>query len=357
MAERVRILLADSDEAAARAFMSGLRARGVETTAATDAAQVVNLARKEKPDVVVLNAALAGGSMLALKRLRSNVYTTHIPVIAIAPAGVLSKQMVAGGAQTCLPMPIDFEKLDATIRENLLQELDFTQAPKEELEAPERLQDLRDSGLLDTPPEKAFDALTRLAASLCGAPTALVSLVDKDRQFFKSQVGLAEPWAGERQTRLSHSFCQWVVAGKESLVVDDATQHPVLKSNLAVRDLGVVAYAGMPIHGRSGQAIGSFCAIDSKRRAWSDEELATLQDLARIAHAYVVLGEARRTREGVRNAGAAANLQTSAHVAGHAIAGAAHILRRHGEQLDGDRRADLLGIIEEQADFLVQCGR
>src|SRR5690242_20053531 len=107
---------------------------------------------------------------------------------------------------------------------------------------PSRIAVLKETGLLDSPPEAAFDRFTRLAARLLGLPVALVSLVDGERQFFKSALGLKEPWASRRETSLSHSFCQFVVRERARLVVTDARVHPALASNLAVRDLGVIAY-------------------------------------------------------------------------------------------------------------------
>ena len=90
----------------------------------------------------------------------------------------------------------------------------MTSNPRNALDSPGRLAALQASGLLDSPPEAAFDRLTHLAVLLLNAPVALVSLVDDRRQFFKSQVGLAEPWASARETPLTHSFCQYVVAPK-----------------------------------------------------------------------------------------------------------------------------------------------
>src|SRR4028118_1712752 len=113
-------------------------------------------------------------------------------------------------------------------------------------EHPTRLLALQRTGLLDSPAEDCFDRLTRLAAKVLRTPMALVSLVDADRQFFKSCVGLPEPWASARQTPLSHSFCQHAVASREPLVVEDARQHPLVKDNLAVRDPGVAASPGAP---------------------------------------------------------------------------------------------------------------
>jgi GAF domain-containing protein len=145
---------------------------------------------------------------------------------------------------------------------------------------PERLAALRATGLLDSPPEPGFDRLTALASEILGAPVALVSLVAEDRQFFKSCVGLPEPWSSRRETPLSHSFCQHVVASREPLVVEDARVHPVLRDNLAIRDLGVVAYLGIPLFDARGTALGSLCVIDSRPRAWSADDVRLLRDVA-----------------------------------------------------------------------------
>lgn len=146
------------------------------------------------------------------------------------------------------------------------------------LEASERA--LIGTGLLDTPPEEVFDRFTRLAAKIIGVPVVLMSLVDSTRQFFKSQTGLPEPWASLRGTPLSHSFCQHVVVTGQPLVVHDARQHGLLKDNLAIRDLSVVAYAGIPLTTPAGHTVGSFCAIDNKPRDWTADELEILRSLA-----------------------------------------------------------------------------
>lgn len=143
----------------------------------------------------------------------------------------------------------------------------------------ERLAVLARTGLPDSEAEPSYDRLVRLAAKFLGAPVAIVSLVDADRQFFKSCVGLPEPWAGRRETPLTHSFCQHVVTTREALVIDDARTDPLVKDNLAIPDLGVVAYLGIPLV-VNGHVIGSFCAIDSKPRVWSADDVAVLRDLA-----------------------------------------------------------------------------
>jgi GAF domain-containing protein len=152
--------------------------------------------------------------------------------------------------------------------------------PSAGLAAPERLSELHSTDLLDSPVEEAFDRFTRLLSRAVGVPVALVSLVDDERQFFKSAVGLAEPWASLRGTLLSHSFCQHVVAADSLLVVSDARSDPRVRGNLAIDDLSVVAYAGAPLRGPGGQVLGSLCAIDSRPRSWSADDLAVLEDLA-----------------------------------------------------------------------------
>ena len=93
----------------------------------------------------------------------------------------------------------------------------------------ERVAAVAKTALLDTPPEEAFDRLTRMAARLLGAPISLITLVTEDRQFFKSATGLPEPWASRRGSPLSHSFCRHVAASGEAMVVEDTRRHPLLQ--------------------------------------------------------------------------------------------------------------------------------
>ena len=145
---------------------------------------------------------------------------------------------------------------------------------------PARLAALQQCSIVHAPPEDAFDRLTRLVTRVLHVPVALVSLVAEDHQFFKSCIGLPEPWASQRRTPLTHSFCQHVVTSRAQLVVPDARQHLLVKDNAAITDLSVIAYAGVPLVTPEGFVLGSFCAIDIKPREWTDEELGILHDLA-----------------------------------------------------------------------------
>ena len=145
---------------------------------------------------------------------------------------------------------------------------------------PARLAALRSTGLLDSAPDPSFDRHVRLAAEVLDAPVALVSLIDADRQFLKSGIGVEEPWKSARETPISHSFCQHTVAQREPLVVNDAREHPVLKDNPAITEMGAIAYAGIPLIGADDHALGTLCVIDSRPRKWSKHQVALLNDLA-----------------------------------------------------------------------------
>ncbi|MET3889357.1 methyl-accepting chemotaxis protein [Bosea sp. OAE506] len=153
----------------------------------------------------------------------------------------------------------------------------------------ERLRALQRTGLLDSARDPAFDNLTRLAKDMLGVPVALISLVDADRQWFKSAEGLPEPWASRRETPLSHSFCKHVVESGKPFTVEEAVSHPLVKDNMAIPDIGVQAYLGMPLVLPGGVVIGSLCAIDSKPRQWTEDDHTLLRELARCVMAEVVI--------------------------------------------------------------------
>jgi diguanylate cyclase (GGDEF)-like protein len=155
-----------------------------------------------------------------------------------------------------------------------------------------RLQVLRATGLLDSPPDPEFDEITRLAAKMLKAPAVAVTLIDEHRAFTKSGFGLAEPI--QRDTPLSHSFCKHAVARRKTLVIPDARLDPLVMDNLAIRDFGVIAYAGVPLE-IDGEAIGAFCAIDGTARHWTRDEIEVLTLLARSVERMISLHLANET--------------------------------------------------------------
>ena len=149
----------------------------------------------------------------------------------------------------------------------------------EPLTSVQRLAALRETGL-DAASDQAFETFAGLVRRLLTVPVALVSLVDDERQFFPGAAGLGDPLDRDRQTPLTHSFCQHVVTSGKELVVTDTTGDPLLCANLAIPDLGVIGYAGMPLTDADGLVLGSLCAIDTVPRDWTDDELDILRDLA-----------------------------------------------------------------------------
>jgi GAF domain-containing protein len=160
--------------------------------------------------------------------------------------------------------------------------------PVPRLADPQRLHALAESGL-STNSDPDMEYFAQRARTLLGVPVALVSLVEADQQVFPGMVGLPEPWASKRCTPLSHSFCQHVVLTAEPLVITDARDEPRVRENLAIPDLGVVAYAGMPLTDVDGQVLGSLCAIDVRARVWTAAELDALADLARACSTTIRL--------------------------------------------------------------------
>jgi PAS domain S-box-containing protein len=153
---------------------------------------------------------------------------------------------------------------------------------------PGRLEALRQTNLLDTATEEAFDRLARLAARLLRAPIALVTLVDQDRQFLKACLGVPEPWASARQLPLSHSLCQRLLVTGQPLVIGDARGDPLARGNQAVVEFGVAAYLGIPLR-FAGQVLGSLCVADRQPRSWTDDDVALLADVAGLVMTEIEL--------------------------------------------------------------------
>jgi signal transduction histidine kinase len=158
---------------------------------------------------------------------------------------------------------------------------------------PRRLESVRATGLLDTPPEEVFDAQTRIAARLMGAPATFISLVDADRDFYKSCFGFSEPLSITRELH-GRTFCHYALVSEGPLVIHDTLAEPAFREVPTVVSLGVRAYLGVPMRTRDGFAVGSFCAIDFAPRAWSAEDVELLTTLAAAAMREVELRIALR---------------------------------------------------------------
>ena len=140
-----------------------------------------------------------------------------------------------------------------------------------------RLAELRRLAIMDTSEEQAFDDLTRMAASLCGTPIALITLVDDKRQWFKSRLGLQAT-----ETPREMAFCAHAIQTPDvPFVVRDATQDERFVANpLVTGDPNIRFYAGAPLVSTNGQALGTLCVIDRTPRDVTPEQLEELQFMA-----------------------------------------------------------------------------
>lgn len=155
----------------------------------------------------------------------------------------------------------------------------------------QRLAVLREYDLLDTPPEAALDELAELAACICEAPVALISLIDEERQWFKSRVRF-EP----AETARDISFCGYTILERELFIVPDARLDPRFCDNpLVTGETGIRFYAGAPLFTPGGHALGTLCVIDHEPREIHPDHQQALRILSRQVMAQFELR--RRTRE------------------------------------------------------------
>lgn len=333
------ILIVQPDAVSVRSLTSALEKDGWRVHAAAEVHAAFQHARQTKPGAVVIRSDVPGGGGLALvQKLRGSAHTALITVIVLLDGSPREKhEYQRWGVHACLDCPVD----DAAVIQALYKPAEplttSPNAPVAILERPSRMKALERSGLLDSPPEELFDRVTRLAATLLEVPTVLMTIVDRQRQFFKSQVGLPEPVARARETPLSYSFCQWVVADDAALIVADTRQHPLLRLNPSTTEMGVLAYAGIPIRAGDVEPIGTLCAFDSKPRLWSDAELSSLRNAAAVIEGIVALRQVSRLApicwEESREVAAAG---------GRAVASGVRLLQDFGSRMSDVQRRELL---------------
>lgn len=151
----------------------------------------------------------------------------------------------------------------------------------------QRLEAVRSYQLLDTLPEKDFDNITALAASICEVPISLVTLMDADRNFLKSYYGL-----NFNESPRNTSFCGHAILGDKSLfIVEDARKDPRFENNPLVKDMQAIFYAGVRLVNSDGYPLGTLCVFDTKPRTLSKSQKNALVSLA---YQVVNLFEARK---------------------------------------------------------------
>ncbi|MDX2063134.1 MAG: GAF domain-containing protein [Bacteroidia bacterium] len=147
----------------------------------------------------------------------------------------------------------------------------------------DRLAELKKLCILDTLPEVEYTTIVHLAASLCGAPTALITLLDEHRQWFKARVGMEHP-----ETERIFAFCQYTLSEHDYFCVPNALLDERFANNpLVTAEQGIRFYLGIPLVGPSQHALGALCVIDSVPRTPDPAHIAQLQLLARLTVRFV----------------------------------------------------------------------
>jgi predicted PurR-regulated permease PerM/methylmalonyl-CoA mutase cobalamin-binding subunit len=191
------------------------------------------------------------------EKLRERLRGAHVSDVAVSLVDAVQRvyKMTAAITDAMLPAP---------------------KPPNEE----ERLAELNGLNLLDTPSEADFDRVTERLTKLFKVPIALITLIDKNRQWFKSQAGLPADLAKARSTSRDVSLCGHVVANDEVLIVRDLARDPRFANNPFVKDHGLRFYAGVPLRGPNGFPIGSLCILDTKPRELTRQEQELLKMIA-----------------------------------------------------------------------------
>jgi DNA-binding response OmpR family regulator len=274
------VLMGVSDAGLALVLMEAARVEGVRTTHALDAASTVRMAKSARPGLILLEDKPAGIDGLSVcRRLRSeqDLHLRETPIVMVAGRERTSEGMAAGVTQWLItPFSVQYARaqIQAWLWRSACRWIRAALPADEE----KRLTALRELSILDTQSEERFDRITRVAAAVGDVPIVLVSLVNHDRQWFKSCHGL-----GVTETSRELSFCAHVVLSRAPLIVPDTLLDDRFADNpLVTGEPRVRFYAGFPIFYTDGSCLGTLCLIDTRPRQFPAATLQRFEDLASL---------------------------------------------------------------------------
>ena len=274
------------DELAGAMLSQLLRQQGFEAeNAAADlgADALVDLAVKIAPEAVAISV-VAPSTLIQARhltaRLRDRLPGVRIMVglwrAADKLANAEQRLRASGGDEIATSLAEAVVQL-AKFAAPIADETAAASLPKNE---EQRLAELESLNLLDSAPDKLFDRITVKMAKVFQVPIVLATFIDRDRQWFKSQVGLPEDLARERCTPRAVSLCGHVVANDSAVVVEDRARDRRFANNPLLKSRGLRFYASVPLRGPSGLPIGSLCLLDTKPRKFSEQERRLLETFA-----------------------------------------------------------------------------
>jgi ribonuclease BN (tRNA processing enzyme)/DNA-binding response OmpR family regulator len=274
------VVIGAADPTLAALLSGAVRTDGFHATLSQSSQDAVSLVEAERPSLVLLeHSPGAIDGIVACRAIR------QLPIADAANLPIVLLQTGrdhAWGQEPCvterLEAPFSSAYVQARVRAWMLRQACRWQraelAPNEE----QRLANLRKLDILDTPPEERFDRLTRLAAAVFEVPIALITLVDRDRQWFKSHYGLEL-----QETHRDLSFCAHAILGDDVIVVQDTQLDSRFADNPAVTsEPHVRFYAGFPIRDAADLCLGTLCLIDRRPRDLDPAKLGLLRDLGRL---------------------------------------------------------------------------
>jgi hypothetical protein len=256
------------------------KADGIPSVSEVGMEQLKEAVRDGRPSLIFLGDALGDPiTFCAEIRALSGEEAKETPIIIVANQSQVPADInEAAGVTDWLSRPYSLQYARSRMRAWLMRSmLRWRKAPLPPDEE-DRLASVYRLGLLDTKPEERFDRHTRIAAAAFGAPIALVTLIDRERQWYKAHHGLEFT-----ETSRDMGFCSHAILQDEPLVVNDALRDDRFADNPAVvGDPHVRFYAGIPLHASDGARVGAFCIVDSKPRSMSDAQLSMLKEMARL---------------------------------------------------------------------------
>jgi phosphoribosyl 1,2-cyclic phosphodiesterase/DNA-binding response OmpR family regulator len=282
------VLLGIADPALYDELQRVLHTDGIRVLRANSSSSVVRLVQADEPSLILLERHLHGVDSLetcAEIRRSSSANCVEVPIVIIAAQEEVEAG-IAAGATDWLIKPFSTLYARTRMRAWLMRVACHWVLPRQAEDEDQRLAALRRLSILDTEPEERFDKLTRLAAAIFDVPIALVSLIDENRQWFKSACGTSIS-ESPRET----SFCAHAILQRNVMIVPDALLDPRFADNpVVVHEPRIRFYAGCPLVLPDGACVGTLCLIDVRPRELDVTAVRLLGDLGDL-----VLNELQRT--------------------------------------------------------------
>ncbi len=281
-----KVLIGIADKTLAETFHQAAQADNLQTVQAEGSEDVLGIVRSTRPSLVILDDGLTGGDALATCRAIRDIdteYARDLPVIIVA--GAEPEAGSEAGVTDWLIQPFTPEYARTRVRAWIIRgACRWKRAPLPEDEG-RRIEALKKLHLLDTTSEERFDLITRIAAAAFDVPIALMSLVDQDRQWFKSRVGLSAA-----ETPRDQAFCAHAILDKDVMVVRDTLLDPRFADNpLVTGEPRIRFYAGYPLTLPDGSSPGTLCLIDTRPRDLDETKLELLRELGRLVERQMTI--------------------------------------------------------------------